>query len=456
MNQLPNGWCFAELGQLIRGIEAGLNVKCEERTPRIGERGLVKISSVTWGKFDEMQSKTLHSDEKVDERNRIKPGDLLFSRANTIELVGAAVIVDDVKRDLYLSDKVLRLLVLDASKRWVNYALKSASVRKAIQEASSGNQLSMRNISQDKLRRLVIPLAPANEQTRVADKIDSTLARVDTCRERLDRVAPLIKRFRQAVLAAATSGRLTEGWRDDIDALTAWRESTLGSVLLEMRNGLSAKPDENVLGTKILRISAVRSGAVNFEDYRYLEVDLPTRDQYSLRKDDLLFTRYNGSLEFVGVCAVVRCDQPGIVYPDKLIRARVDSIVVLPGYVEIVFGAPQTRHQVENFVKSSAGQKGISGTDLKSTKFLLPSLKEQTEIVRRVESLFAYADRLEARLKSAQAAAERLTPALLAKAFRGELVPQDPADEPAGELLKRLAAGREGQGKPKKRSTSAA
>ncbi len=72
----------------------------------------------------------------------------------------------------------------------------------------------------------------------------------------------------------------------------------------------------------------------------------------------------------------------------------------------------------------------------------LPELDEQTEIVRRVETLFAFADRLEARLQSAQTAAERLTPALLAKAFRGELVPQDPSDEPAAELLRRLRAAR--------------
>ncbi|ODV00449.1 MAG: hypothetical protein ABT20_15990 [Rubrivivax sp. SCN 70-15] len=69
-------------------------------------------------------------------------------------------------------------------------------------------------------------------------------------------------------------------------------------------------------------------------------------------------------------------------------------------------------------------------------------MAEQTEIVRRVDTLFAFADRLEARLAQAQTAVARLTPSLLAKAFRGELVPQDPADEPAAELLKRLAASR--------------
>ena len=151
MDELPTGWASVELGALIRRIEAGLNVKCEERPPDGSERGLVKISAVTWGKFNELASKTLLPDAQVDERNRIRSGDLLLSRANTIELVGAAVIVGHIERRLYLSDKVLRLVVDDHSKRWINYVLKSPGMRKAIEEASSGNQLSMRNLSQDKL-----------------------------------------------------------------------------------------------------------------------------------------------------------------------------------------------------------------------------------------------------------------------------------------------------------------
>ncbi len=88
------------------------------------------------------------------------------------------------------------------------------------------------------------------------------------------------------------------------------------------------------------------------------------------------------------------------------------------------------------------GIQHIHLTDLRKDLIPLPPFEEQTEIVRRVEILLAYADRLEARLQSAQTAAERLTPALLAKAFRGELVPQDPSDEPAAELLRRLREAR--------------
>ncbi len=92
--------------------------------------------------------------------------------------------------------------------------------------------------------------------------------------------------------------------------------------------------------------------------------------------------------------------------------------------------------------KGSAGQVNISLSQCRDFVFPVPPLPEQHEIVRRVETLFAFADRLEARCTAARKQVGQLTPALLAKAFRGELVPQDPNDEPAAELLKRLAASR--------------
>ena len=195
MSELPAGWSYARLGQLLHSIEAGLNVKCEERPPDKDEAGLVKISAVTWGKFDEQQSKTLPFSVKPDERNRIRTGDLLISRANTIELVGACVVVGQVQRRLYLSDKVLRLLVHEPSKRWINYAMKTPQMRKAIEASSTGNQLSMRNIPQEKLRALGIPLAPEPEQQRITDQLDTLLTRIQACNDHFDAIPALLKRF---------------------------------------------------------------------------------------------------------------------------------------------------------------------------------------------------------------------------------------------------------------------
>jgi type I restriction enzyme, S subunit len=94
-------------------------------------------------------------------------------------------------------------------------------------------------------------------------------------------------------------------------------------------------------------------------------------------------------------------------------------------------------------VKSDGvSQSNINAKKLGEFEFELPTFEEQAEIVRRVEALFAKADRIEAQYQKARQNADRLTPALLAKAFRGELVPQDPNDEPASALLERVKADR--------------
>ncbi|MEW3697552.1 restriction endonuclease subunit S, partial [Pseudomonas aeruginosa] len=95
--------------------------------------------------------------------------------------------------------------------------------------------------------------------------------------------------------------------------------------------------------------------------------------------------------------------------------------IVLPGYLELFFSAPSVRQRVIDLVKSTSGQKGISGQDLKALSVTYPSLSEQTEIVRRVEQLFAFANQLEAKISSAQLRIDCLTQSLLAKAFSGEL-----------------------------------
>ncbi len=109
-----------------------------------------------------------------------------------------------------------------------------------------------------------------------------------------------------------------------------------------------------------------------------------------------------------------------------------------------------------NLVKSTSGQKGISGQDLKSLCVTYPGISEQLEVVRRVEQLFSFADQLEARLSDARQRVDALTQSILAKAFRGELVSQDPNDEPASVLLERIAAQRAADPKPKRGRKAAA
>ena len=116
--------------------------------------------------------------------------------------------------------------------------------------------------------------------------------------------------------------------------------------------------------------------------------------------------------------------------------------------------SPVGRELLEQRAKSTTGLHTLSVSKVSGIPIPLPSIAEQEEIISRVEDLFTLADQLEARLTAARKVVDRLTPALLAKAFRGELVPQDPNDEPASVLLERIRAARQAEadaGKPSRR-----
>ena len=316
--------------------------------------------------------------------------------------------------------------------------------------------VGLRRVPKKFVESYPVLVPPAAEQTRIAQKLDELLAQVDTLKARIDAIPALLKRFRQSVLAAAVSGRLTEGWGDHSTAVSQASKAPLGELITEMRNGLSAKPNEDGKGLPILRISSVRAGSVDQTDIRFLECGEADKERYSLKDGDLLFTRYNGSLELVGVCGLLRqLSHATLVYPDKLIRVRCNTDIVLPDYLEIFFSELSTRQRVMDLVKSTSGQKGISGQDLKEIVVTYPDLTEQTEIVRRVEQLFAFADQLENKVQSAKNRIDDLTQSILAKAFRGELVPQDPNDEPASLLLERIKAQRAAAPKAKRGRKSA-
>jgi type I restriction enzyme S subunit len=163
-----------------------------------------------------------------------------------------------------------------------------------------------------------------------------------------------------------------------------------------------------------------------------------------------LFTRYNGSLELLGVCGMVRgLGKRILLYPDKLMRVRFGHPHILPQYCELFFSEPSARDRMIAKAKSSAGQNGVSGTDVKNQSIALPPFGEQQEIVRRVGALFSLADAIERRVAAATQRADKLTQAILAKAFRGELVPTEAElaraegrdYEPASVLLERIREG---------------
>lgn len=197
-----------------------------------------------------------------------------------------------------------------------------------------------------------------------------------------------------------------------------WASASLDQVLCHIRNGLSTPPN-SVQGLRILRISAVRPMSVDLSDVRFLEAQ--SASEYALWEGDLLFTRYNGNANFVGVCGRVRDLSQPTYHPDKLICCRVVPGAVLPGFVEVMVATGDAREWIDSRSKTSAGQTGISGEDLKQTPLPIAPIAEQREIVARIEALFAEADGTEATATAVLVNLRRLEQSTLQAAFQGEL-----------------------------------
>lgn len=320
--------------------------------------------------------------------------------------------------------------------RYLAYALESPAVQRYLEDNAKGT--AQKGIYLRALASVEIPLAPLAEQKRIADRLDGLLASADACRDRLDRVPAILKGFRQAVLEAATSGSLTENW---ITSKKEPRRSvTLGEVATGFSYGSAAKSSPTG-SVPVLRMGNIQNGTLDWTDLVFTS-DQAEIEKYALRNGDVLFNRTN-SPELVGKTAVYRGERAAV-YAGYLIRVRC-SKELLPDYLNYCLGSPSGRDYCWRVKSDGVSQSNINAKKLAAFPLELPGLEEQAEIVRRVDALFDLANTLEARLVTARAQANLLTPTLLQRAFCGELVPQDPHDEPAARLLERIASARQTQ-----------
>ena len=179
--EISDSWEWCRLGELIETIDTGKSFKCEERPPDKNEYGIIKVSAVTWGTFNQEESKTCFSTTPWVKGYSIQVDDFLICRANTAALVGGCVIVDKISKRLMLSDKVLRIEFSDSiSKTYVLYTLRTPFVRAQLSAAASGTSESMKNISQNAIKGLLIPFPPIKEQYRIVSKVEESLSKIKT------------------------------------------------------------------------------------------------------------------------------------------------------------------------------------------------------------------------------------------------------------------------------------
>ena len=202
-------WDGLQWGSFIVSIEAGKNWNAEGRPPRADEFGVVKVSAVTWGEFNEVESKTCTVEEQWNENVQIHEGDFLFSRANTLQLVGNCVIVKSISRRLMLSDKILRFKF---DKRvipeYVLHFTRSNLYRNQIEQLASGNQDGMRNVSQKNMKLVEFPIPKLEEQAEIVRLLDDLLDKEQQAKEAAEGVLEQIDLIKKAILARAFRGEL--------------------------------------------------------------------------------------------------------------------------------------------------------------------------------------------------------------------------------------------------------
>lgn len=455
---LPENWLQVPLGNLAHYIN-GRAFKPNEwecnGLPIIRIQNLTKSSEVV-----NYSTKIHESKYKVDN------GDVLMAWSATLDVFiwneGPA----------WLNQHIFNVKEFPSvvEKKFLFFALK-----RAISEFySETHGTGMVHVTKPIFEAHMIPLPPLNEQKRIVAKLDAIMPRIDSAKERLEKIPAILKRFRQSVLTAAVTGKLTEKWREEHPEVESaeellesifkakqalfkqngvskskivdesdmffstpvnWKWCRLSEITLKMStgpfgtmlhksdyidNGIPVINPTNIIGEKIIASDKITISKSKYEELL----------RYSLKENNIVLAR-RGDLS---KCGIVRKEQSNWLCGTGSFFLEV---AISPVYFRLFY--------VSNYCQAPLNEDSIGSTMsnlnqsvLSNIAFPLPPLDEQKEIVRQVDKLFVLAHKVEEHYRKARARVDALAQSVLAKAFRGELVPQDPDDEPAEKLLQRI------------------
>jgi restriction endonuclease S subunit/predicted ATPase len=438
--ETPEGWASCKIGEVTQIVSGG-TPPSKDLTNFTTEGGIPWITPADLSGYKDIYIS--RGSRNLSEKGfwacsatKIPQGSVLFSSRAPVGYV--AIAANELTTNQGFKSFVLPK---DLDSRFVYFYLKHI---KPVAEAMATGT-TFKELSGSVAAQLPLLIAPSDEQRRIADKLDSLLARVNACRDRLDRVSPILKQFRQSVINAATSGELTKDWRRTLQE-NEDRSNELPidwqiCILTEIAEVIDPNPkhrNPKYFQSGFPFLSTAQFGDIDGWDltqvkYVNEETVLEQEARCNFRNGSLAFSRK-------GTIGKVRK------LPTDIRFALLDSVCVInpldnqnSDYLKIALEAKFVQEQVDRLTRGVA-LKQVSVGDVRTLEIPLPSLDEQHEIIRRVRSLLAFLDICQAHCQNTLTRVERLTPVLLDKAFRGELVPQDPDDEPASALLKRIQA----------------
>ncbi len=438
MNELPKGWVECQLEDILIALEAGSRPKggvwsINEGIPSIGGEHLNYNGDFN---FSNIRYVPKTFADKMT-KGKIKQGDILVVKDGATTGKTAFVNQNFPFEESVVNEHVF---ICRSSKvidpKFVFRFLTSKDGQTNIVSNFQGS--AQGGINTKFVSNTIVPIAPLNEQKRIVEKLDKLLAKVEEAKARLEKIPVVIKRFRQSVLQAAVTGELTKDWREKEGIVEEWKEKSLRESCIKFTYGSSKKSD--VKGkVPVLRMGNIQDGKIVWNDLKYSS-DRDEIIKYSLKNGDVLFNRTN-SPELVGKTAIYKGEQRAI-YAGYLIKVTTGENLN-PEFLNLCLNSVQAQEWCSQVKTDGVSQSNINAQKLAEFVILTPPLEEQKEIVKQVEALFKKADEIEERYKKAKAFVDKLTQSILAKAFRGELVPQDPNDPPASKLLKKIKLEKE-------------
>jgi type I restriction enzyme S subunit len=475
-HKIPPQWIQATLNQVCSKITDG-----SHNPPKGSILGhpMLSAKNIQSGKVLFTESHRLISDadfENEDRRTQIQSGDILLTIVGTI---GRTAVINSSTPKFALQRSVAVLGPQKICSKYLEHAINDGNFQQQLTQHAKGT--AQKGVYLKTLRNLDVPIPSLAEQKVIADKLDELLAQVDTLKTRLDAIPAILKRFRQSVLAAAVSGKLTEEWRSlhpisdinnfsekakaerktkgfretkhttklEVDTIpfdipNTWQWFRLGHIANKITDGAHNTPKTHSSGHPYIMAKDLTGGKLDFSEKRYIS-EKDHRELYLKchpEAGDLLIVNIGA-----GTGNNVLIDV-NFQFSFKNIAIIKKPSFVDKNYLKYFFDSQKQRIFSEQ--TKGGAQPFLSLTVLNEIPFALPPIEEQAEIVRRVEQLFTYADQVEQQVKNAQARVNQLTQSILAKAFRGELTEQWRQDNPdlisgdnsAAALLERIKAER--------------
>jgi type I restriction enzyme S subunit len=383
-----------------------------ERVDALKEYRLLGVRLDGGGPF--LRETKLGSQSAATTLSQVCEGDFIYSRLFAWR--GAFGVVGKDLRGCYVSNEFPTFEV-DSSRldsQFLNFWFKLKPTIDQVEEKCTGTTPLTRNRFKEQfLLAMKLPLPTLAEQRRI------------------------VLRIQAAILSLGNLEAMHRTVCDDIDILAEragscavddpkWERIPLGELLLESpRNGMAPKQPVSSGGRPMLRINAVSSSPTKFVDTRAVKLVSASTEEsrgYETQDGDVFIVRYNGDINRVAKAALYRSlGDNSFIFPDKLMRLRVNSLRMTPEFLVSALGARSVREQVEAIGRTTAGNIGVSGSNAKLFIVPVPPLDDQAKIVATLDSLQMKLDELKCLRDRVASELGSLLPALLHCAFNGEL-----------------------------------